>query len=74
MSFKFGDVLINHYAGEGNPCKKTIFIRTTTKFYECICPYRNSKVEFYKNDHKLEKVGTILKYPLKDLTKQEEPE
>ena len=67
MNFEFGDILINHCAGETNPCRRLVFIRATTKFIECICPYKNEKCEFYRSDHKLEKNGSILMFSLKEL-------
>lgn len=70
MSFKFGDILINHYAGDTNPCKRLVFIRRSGRYFKLICPYDNGEWDMEVRDHKLEKVGTILKFPLKEINKR----
>lgn len=68
-AFKFGDILVNHYAGDTNPCKRLVFIRRSGRYYKLICPYNNEQWDMEVRSHKLEKVGTILKFPLKELNK-----
>lgn len=67
MSFKFGDILINHYAGETNPCRRLVFIRRSGRYYKLICPYDNEEWDMEVRGHRLQKVGSILKFPLKEV-------
>ena len=33
---KFGDIILNHYAGERNPIKYTMFIKYSGRYAKCI--------------------------------------
>lgn len=63
MRLTFGDILINHYAGEGNPIKQGVFVRRTSKGIECT----DTKGKFWvvgkqvEVDGKLEKIGNVTK-------------
>lgn len=60
-SFKFGDIIENHYAGQDNPHRTGIFVKRTTKgHYEMT----DGKGKFWlsaKDNEKLVKVGNVLK-------------
>lgn len=71
MSYKFGDIVINHSAGEGNPHKRSIVVRmgythgrlNRGRYVECT----DGKGDFWQYggpDDKLEVVGTALSEPV----------
>lgn len=47
---KFGDVLLNHYAGEGNPIKKTIYLNSYYRSHNQCNPGRTAKTLDMKGD------------------------
>jgi hypothetical protein len=67
-NFKFGDIIINHYAGEKNPHRKGIFIRYCRKQRSNAIELTDMKGEFWylfrDKDSKNEIIGNILNYPL----------
>lgn len=67
MKYKFGDIVINHSAGDGNPHKRSIVVRVghrsgrlnPGRYVECT----DGKGDFWQYggpDEKLEVVGTVL--------------
>lgn len=70
MRFKFGDVLANGYQGEDNPYYKSIFLRRT-KHRIHVMEFDGRLSDFYSNDHKLTKVGSILNSDEMDFYKKE---
>lgn len=72
MGFKFGDILVNHYAGDKNPCKKLIYIKRSGSNHKTFCADENDFWDMPIRDNRLEKVGSILKKPLEELMKIQE--
>lgn len=62
---KFGDIVINHWAGEQNPHRQGVFIRHKYSHRQKMLEFTDMKGNFWQqyNDGKtrLEKAGTILK-------------
>lgn len=56
---KLGDILINGWAGDSNPQKVLIFIRSTRKYVICLS-LQGHEVVFYNDDKlRLTKAGSL---------------
>ena len=57
---KFGDIIVNHWAGDKNPTKQGVFVRKKRRTIE-LTDMRGKFWEPYNdNDSKLEKIGSIF--------------
>lgn len=52
---QFGDIISNGWAGDRNPLKLTMYMRTTGTFIEGLC-LRGEVVKHYKKDHRCQVV------------------
>lgn len=65
QDIRIGDVLLNHYAGEINPGRKTIIVSISPSLVTCISTYKGKihKCQYYQRDvrwdEKFEIVGHI---------------
>ena len=67
MSYKFGDIVVNHSAGDGNPLKRSVVVRTGRNdgrlnngpWVECT-DMRGSFWKYGGPSEKLEIVGSVL--------------
>jgi hypothetical protein len=60
--FKFGDKVLNHWAGEGNPRKIGVVIKIGSKELE-ITDMKGDYWRHEKNDEGLEIIGSVLPFP-----------
>ena len=57
---KFGDVVLNHYAGPNNPNKAGVFVKLRGRDIECTDMKGNFWYPFLDSNSRLEIIGTIL--------------
>ena len=55
---KFGDIVVNDWAGDSNPQKVCVFLGATKKYHNCLT-LRGEAIQYYRRDHKLRKVGEL---------------
>lgn len=63
VNFKFGDKILNHYAGENNPHRIGIVYLCTSSLVKCTNMYGGYWEFSNDKDLKLEKIGSILESP-----------
>jgi len=57
---KFGDIIVNHWAGNGNPHKQGVFVRNKKQTIELTDMKGNFWESYNDKEAKLEKIGNIF--------------